>query len=87
PPHGEIVRDALTGQPTGYLLEAACTPVRQAMPALTAAEQVAAARHGVAMLNRFGITGFLDAMASQEMMQAFKALDDACKLDAWAGFC
>ncbi|WP_204267698.1 hypothetical protein, partial [Citrobacter koseri] len=38
-------------------------------------------------LNRFGITGFLDAMASQEMMQAFKALDDACKLDAWAGFC
>jgi len=87
PPHGEIVRDGRTGRPTGYLLEAACTPVRLAIPALTASEQVAAARHGVAMLNRFGITGFLDAMASQEMLRVFKTLDDAGGLDAWAGFC
>ncbi|QCI63409.1 amidohydrolase [Phreatobacter stygius] len=87
PPHGEIVRDARTGQPTGYLLEAASTLVRQAIPALTADEEVAAARHGVALLNRFGITGFLDAMASPEMMRAFKTLDDASGLDAWAGFC
>jgi hypothetical protein len=87
PPHGEIVRDQRTGRPTGYLIETASTLVRRAIPPLTAQESIAAARHGVAMLNRLGITGFFDAIASTGMMEAFKALDDKGELDAWASFC
>jgi len=87
PPNGEIVRDARTGRLTGLLVEAACQPLRRAVAPLTREEAVRAAKEGVALLNSLGVTGFLDATASAEMLDAFNALDARGELSAWAGFC
>lgn len=87
PPNGEIVRDGRSGRPTGLLIEAACQLLRRAVAPLTRAEAVQAAKEGVALLNSLGVTGFLDATASAEMLDAFNALDARGELSAWAGFC
>lgn len=85
PPDGHIVHDA-QGEPSGLLHEAACWPVRDAIPALTAAELQAVAAEAIRFLNGLGITGFCDASATRPMLDAFRALDDDGRLTCHAGF-
>ena len=85
PRDGHIVRDA-SGQPTGLLHEAACWPVRDAIPALTPAELLEVGREALRYLNGLGITGFCDASATREMLDVFRQLDEEGRLSCWAGF-
>lgn len=85
PEGGHISRDA-DGHATGWLVEAAGVLVehvmaqRQPIPA----EQVEASSvRGVEILNSYGITGFQDAAASQQIMRALERLDTAGRLNSW----
>ncbi|UOR00489.1 amidohydrolase [Leucobacter allii] len=81
-----VVQDS-DGRATGVLLEAAGIPVARAqreVGGLTEAQERAASRHGVAILNSFGITAFQDAGVSTQTLEALRALDADGELDAWA---
>lgn len=74
------------GRATGVLLEAAGIPVARAQReagALTAEQQRASSRHGVAILNSYGVTAFQDAAVSTPTLEALRALDADGELDAW----
>ncbi|MCV9936887.1 amidohydrolase [Boseaceae bacterium BT-24-1] len=85
PPDGEIVKDA-GGHPTGLLVESGAWRVTAAIPELSAAGKAEAARASIGYLNSLGITGFADAAASLEMLEFYRALDDAGALTCWAAF-
>ncbi|MHA3724713.1 amidohydrolase [Leucobacter sp. HY1910] len=81
---GVVVDSA--GRVTGVLLEAAGIPVAQAQRAaggLTEEQNRDASRHGVSILNSFGITAFQDAAIGAHNLRALHALDTAGELDAW----
>lgn len=85
PEGGQILRDS-DGQATGVLLEAGGVLVEQALARLrpTSTDDLArAAARGIEILHSYGITGFQDAAASLQLMQALKALDDDERLHAW----
>ncbi|MBW4720287.1 amidohydrolase [Saccharothrix obliqua] len=86
PAGGEIVRDPVTGAPTGVLLEAAGVQVARAVGEshrLTAEQHAQASRHAIGVLHSYGITAFQDAGVSVDILNALKSLDDAGELDAW----
>ncbi|WP_091231191.1 amidohydrolase [Microbacterium sp. 3J1] len=86
PAGGVTVLDPEDGTPTGVLLEAAGIPVQEAYDrsgGLTPEQHVAASRHGVELLNSFGITTFQDAGVSVDILAALAALDRAGELNAW----
>lgn len=86
PVNGTIVRDPVTGEATGLLLEAACSLVEMAVSrALDAAPEldVEAAAHAVKRLNAFGVTGMQEALTTRAVMRALKTLDDEGRLSAW----
>lgn len=84
PAGGRIVR--IGGEATGLLEENAMWIVDAAIPALGEGETVDVARAAVRYFNSVGITGFADAQSTPEMIAAFRTLDDAGELSAWAGF-
>ena len=85
PAGGKIWRDA-AGNPTGLLDDAAQNLVDNAVPAPTAAENVASARAALDAMRRQGITSFLDAAASPTSLAAFTAVQRQGKLTARAHF-
>ena len=85
PPDGEIVKDA-AGRPTGLLVEAGAWPVTSVIPQISPAEKAEAARASIGYLNSLGITGFADASTSLEMLEIYRALDEAGALTCWAAF-
>jgi predicted amidohydrolase YtcJ len=70
----EVVRDA-AGKPTGLLHEMAGATVDAAAPPWTDDQLQQSARHGVALLNSLGVTGFNLAVASRATVAAFHRLD------------
>lgn len=83
---GVIELDAVSGRPTGVLLESAGLPVEEAMArtsALTPEQHRAASKRGVELLNSYGVTCFQDAAVSLEILGALRSLDEAGELDAW----
>lgn len=81
-----VLRDPVTGSPTGVLLEGAGLRVEYAMAeagGFTEAQHRAASARGVEILNSFGITAFQDAAASLDMLRALHGLDTAGDLNAW----
>ncbi|MHA6804547.1 amidohydrolase [Salinifilum ghardaiensis] len=86
PEHGRIVRDPVTGEPTGVLLEAAGTAVERAMRAgggLSPEQHRRSCAAGIATLHRCGVTAFQDAGVSVDIMRALAELDRAGRLSAW----
>ncbi len=61
PPNGIIVRDPLTGVPTGALKEAAMELVDKVMPTPSREEKLLALKRGIAEAHRFGITSVQEA--------------------------
>lgn len=83
---GGVVLDAVSGQPTGVLLESGGMPVEEAIArtnALTAEQHRRSSQRGIQILASYGVTAFQDAAASLEILQSLKSLDDAGELDAW----
>jgi predicted amidohydrolase YtcJ len=90
PADGTIVRDPMTREPVGLLIESALIPVERAYAAAVGAtpeRDAAACRRGVEILHSFGVTAFQDAAASLPMLRALRHLDDAGQLDAWVVTC
>lgn len=86
PDNGEIARDA-DGRATGLFVEAACALIEQAMPPDTPARQRTIARHAASIYNGFGVTGFVQAAASETTLRAFAHLDQVGELNAWIATC
>ncbi|HEX2248441.1 MAG TPA: amidohydrolase, partial [Arthrobacter sp.] len=85
PDGGQILRDA-KGTATGVLIEAGGVLVEKTLAELqpVATEDLAkAAARGIQILHSYGVTGFQDAAASLQLMQALKELDTAGRLQAW----
>ncbi|WP_266219247.1 amidohydrolase [Paraliomyxa miuraensis] len=81
PPHGRIERDA-DGAPSGVLREDAMELAQEHLPPLRAADYEAGLRRGLAMANRFGITGLHEANGSAEVLAAYESLAAAGELTA-----
>ena len=61
PPNGIIVRDPLTGEPTGALKEAAMALVDKVIPMPSREEKLLALKRGIAESHRFGVTSVQEA--------------------------
>ena len=74
PLNGVIVRDPLTGDPTGPLKETAMALMRAAAPRPSAEDTVAAIRAGLVEAHRLGITSVQNAGGSAEDLESFDVL-------------
>lgn len=86
PPGGVIVRDHISGAPTGLMLESAASLFADRVPdafELTAEQHMSASEHAIRTLNGFGVTAFQDALTRPEALQALKTLDDSGRLTSW----
>lgn len=86
PAQGRIVRDAVTGEPTGLLMESATLPVTEALDrslARTPERYRSASARAIEILHSHGITAFQDAAATVEIMGALRDLDVDGDLHAW----
>jgi len=81
PPLGVIERDP-DGSPSGTLRETAQEIVREVLPDLTLESNVKALGRGIAHLNSFGITSYIDAWVGLEDYESYQALDEADNLNA-----
>ncbi|MGJ5011775.1 amidohydrolase [Bradyrhizobium oligotrophicum] len=87
PVDGEIGRDLDSGRLTGLMVEAASGIIERALAKVghyTAEMDRAAVARSIAVLNSFGVTGFVDAASMQPILAALKGLDDRGELSAWA---
>ena len=75
PAGGRIERDPVTKQPTGTLRESARELVTSKIPPATAQENAAGLKRGVAFANSLGIVSVQEADASDEILNAYQALD------------
>ena len=75
-PTGGIIERDPKGEPTGVLRERAGQSIYSAIPAPTAAQNVAALRWSLQNMLSYGITAFTDAGVNDATMQAYAALAD-----------
>ena len=73
PEGGTIIRDALSGEPTGILLENAMQLVESMIPKPSFEEQTLAIKEAVKEANRFGITSIQDN-SDLEVIEVYKKL-------------
>jgi predicted amidohydrolase YtcJ len=81
PPNGVIERDS-AGKPTGTLRETAAELVDRHIPPITEATRLEGLRGGLRLANAAGITSFIEASASEELLRAYKGLADTGDLTA-----
>jgi predicted amidohydrolase YtcJ len=81
PPNGRIERDA-AGEPSGTLREDAAALVDPVLPKLSSEEYDDGLRRGLALANRFGITGWHEAAAEPEVLAAYERLARSGELTA-----
>ena len=80
PPHGSIVHDPLTGEPTGALKEDAQDLVTRLIPVPTTDETLAAMRRTIAAMQAAGITAVQDAWVEPDDLPLWRALRDEGRL-------
>jgi predicted amidohydrolase YtcJ len=85
PPAGEIMRDPVTGEPTGVLKEDAVKLVSQYMPAATEESISRSIERALEEAKRFGVTGAQDFSAS-EALQVYQRLLSEGRLTARISF-
>jgi predicted amidohydrolase YtcJ len=76
PPHGVIVRDPTTGEPTGALKEGAQELVTRHVPRPTTASTLDAMRRTIGALHAAGITAIQEAWAEPEDVPLWRTLRD-----------
>lgn len=72
PANGVVVKDPVTGEPTGVLKEAAMALVSKILPETTAADRVRAIKAAVKEANRFGITSVQEAGSNESQIALFE---------------
>lgn len=83
PPGGEIIRDPVTRQPTGMLIDAAAAPVVEQIVHHSgySAPIPDLLQSALQHLNSFGITSIVDAMADESVLRGYLELDRSGKLN------
>ncbi len=81
PPGGEIVRDPVTGEPTGVLVDNATDLVTSRIEAPSAAEMEAAYRRAIAHCVGLGLTGIHDMGATVEQIDVLRRAEEEGWLD------
>ena len=74
PPGGEIVRDPVTGEPTGLLKDTASDLVLSRIPEPSFAEKLEAAEGALRHVSRYGVTA-VHEMADEASIEVFAELD------------
>lgn len=74
PDGGVIVKDPVTGEPTGLLFDNAAYNRRHEMPAYSAEQSAAAMADSVAKILPYGITTIRDAIVTDTEMEAYQEL-------------
>ena len=82
PPHGRIERDPKTGEPSGTLREDAADLVGRLLPRRSPKENVEGLREAIRIANGFGLTSLVEASASEEELEAYRALEAGGELTA-----
>jgi predicted amidohydrolase YtcJ len=85
PVGGRIARDT-SGEPTGILEDAAQESIATLIPAPTADDYLAGARAALEALRRQGVTSFLDAIGTNEDIEALAKIEHEGGLTARAHF-
>lgn len=80
PVGGQIERDA-SGQPTGFLKDAAQGLARATIPELSLAERMTQTQQALELASSKGITSLQDALASPEVMEVYEALEQNKQLN------
>ncbi len=80
PEGGIIVRDPVTGEPTGVLKEAAQTLMDSVIPEPTLSDKLSAVRKGIAEAHRLGVTSVFDAGVDRAELELFDTLRKAGEL-------
>ena len=80
PPGGSIVRDS-EGMPIGVLIDDAAYNAISTLPDYSPEQYEEALAWIVEMLNRYGVTGFKDAIAEAGALRAYSALDRSGRLN------
>jgi len=86
PPAGEIMRDPVTGQPTGILKEEAMTLVFQYIPPLSEEAVEMAVERALFEAKRFGVTSVQDNTSARMLEVYQKLLDEGrltCRISEW----
>ncbi|WP_322069463.1 amidohydrolase [Paraburkholderia bannensis] len=79
-PRGTVVKDPVSGEPTGLLREQAWAPLYMVAPAATAEENALALLKAASICNEYGITSAQEASANRPFLAAAKHLDDSGSL-------
>ena len=90
PVDGTIVRIAGSGEPSGLLFETAGLIVERVMNELnpmTAELWANTSERGMQILHSYGVTAFMDAGVSLDLLVAFKKLEDQGRLKSWVVSC
>ncbi len=90
PVDGTIVRYEGGNEPTGMLFETAGLIVEKVMNELnpmTAELWANTSERGMQILHSYGVTAFMDAGVSLDLLGAFKKLDDEGRLKSWVVSC
>ena len=80
PPGGRIERERDTGQPTGVLVDDARSLVQELVPEPSSDEDAKALGAAMPDLSGLGLTAVHDAMATLELSDILRGMDDAGKL-------
>lgn len=83
PGGGKIVRDERSGDANGLLLEEADTAARSRLPDWSEDQYRAGVLEMVGIANGFGITGIVDADASEALLRAYREADRAGALSLY----
>ena len=81
PPHGIVVKDPRTGEPTGVLKEAAMRLIAPILPQSSRAEKIAAIRAATIEAHRRGVTSVQNASGSPEELEIYGELRERDALD------
>jgi predicted amidohydrolase YtcJ len=81
PPHGTIVKDPRTGEPTGALVESAMDLVDAVGPQPTREEKLQAIRDAVALAHTFGVTSVQNARGAADDFELYDTLRRNGELD------
>jgi predicted amidohydrolase YtcJ len=90
PVDGTIVRSDGSSEPTGMLFETAGLIVEKVMNELnpmTTEMWANTSERGMQILHSYGVTAFMDAGVSLDLLAAFKKLDDEGRLKSWVVSC